>query len=187
MTPTTDEIIASVNNYKVFSKIDLKMGYQQLQLDPECRNITTFSTHLGLYRYKRLAFGINSAAEIFQYTIASLINDIMGVRNISDDIIVYDEDQHSNDLSLNKVLQQLNDNGLSINLLKCKFTVSEMEFFGFKFSEQGLSADPKMLKLRKAFPNLKMQRHNGLLLEWQHKAHVLSRIIILLQHLYANF
>ena len=105
VTPTIDEIIASVNNCKVFSKIDLKMGYHQLQLDPECRNITTFSTHLRLYRYKRLAFGINSAAEIFQYTIASLINDIKGVRNMSDDIIVYGEDQKSHDLSLNKVLQ----------------------------------------------------------------------------------
>ena len=84
VTPTIYEIIASVNNCKVLSKIDLKMGYHQLQLDPECRNITTFSTHHGLYRYKRMAFGINSAAEIFQYTIASLINGIKGVRNISD-------------------------------------------------------------------------------------------------------
>ena len=152
VTPTVDEIIASVNNCKVFSKIDLKMGYHQLQLDPECRNITTFSTQLGLYRYKRLAFGINSAADIFQYTIASLINDIKGVKNISDDIIVYGEDQKSHDLSLNKVLQRLNDNGLTINLLKCKFSVSEIEFFGFKFSEHGLSADPKKVEAVKSFP-----------------------------------
>ena len=152
VTPTVDEIIASVNNCKVFSKIDLTMGYHQLQLDPECRNITTFSTHLGLYRYKRLAFGINSAAEIFQYTIASLINDIKGVKNISDDIIVYGEDKKSHDLSLNKVSQRLNDNGLTINLLKCKFSVSEIEFFGFKFSEHGLSADPKKVEAVKSFP-----------------------------------
>ena len=92
VTPTIVKIIASVNNCKVFSKIDLKMGYHQLQLDPECRNITAFSAHIGMYRYKRLAFGINSASEIFQYTIASLINDIKGVRYISDDIIVYGKD-----------------------------------------------------------------------------------------------
>ena len=76
------------------------MGYHKLQLDPECRNITTFSTHLGFYRYKRLSFGINSASEIFQYTIASLFNDIKGVRNISDDIIVYGKDKTSHDLSV---------------------------------------------------------------------------------------
>ena len=93
------------------------MGYHQLQLDPECMNITTFYTHLGLYRYKRLVVGINSAAEIFQYSIGSLINDINGVRNVSDDIIVYAKDQHSHDISLNNVLQRLNSNGLTINLL----------------------------------------------------------------------
>ena len=68
------------------------------------------------------------------------------MKNISDDIIVYGEDQKSHDLSLNKVLQRLNDNGLTINLLKCKFSVSEIEFFGFKFSEHGLSADPKKVE-----------------------------------------
>ena len=97
VTPTIDEIIASVNNCKVFSKIDLKMSHHQLQQYLECRYTTTFSTHLGLYMYKRLAFGINSAAEIFQYTIASLINGIKGMKNISDDIIVYCGDQQSHD------------------------------------------------------------------------------------------
>ena len=61
----------------------------------------------------------------FSNTLARLINDIKGVINISDDIIVYDKDQQSYDLSLHKVLQRLNDNGPEINLLKCKFSVSQ--------------------------------------------------------------
>ena len=64
------------------------------------------------------------------------------MRNISDDIIVYGKDQQSHDLSLNKVLRQLNDNGITVNLLKFKFSMSEIYFLGFKFSEHGISADP---------------------------------------------
>ena len=41
----------------MFSKLDLHQGYNQMELTPESRYITTFSTHLGLRRYTRLNFG----------------------------------------------------------------------------------------------------------------------------------
>ena len=41
-------------------------GYHQLELEENSRNVTTFSTHIGQYRYKRLNYGTMSAAEIFQ-------------------------------------------------------------------------------------------------------------------------
>ncbi|KAK9703504.1 RNase H-like domain found in reverse transcriptase [Popillia japonica] len=66
ITPTTDDIITQLNGAKVFSKIDLKEGYHQLTLAEESRHITAFATHIGIFRYKRLNFGINTAAEIFQ-------------------------------------------------------------------------------------------------------------------------
>ena len=46
-----------------------------------------FSTHVGFYQYRRLSFGINSAAEIFQHTIQTLIADIRGAQNVSDDCL----------------------------------------------------------------------------------------------------
>ena len=49
----------------------------------------TFSLHKGLFRYKRLNFGVNSAAEIFQHTIHQLIADIDGAINIPDDVIIF--------------------------------------------------------------------------------------------------
>ena len=64
--PTLDDLIYWMNGSTIFSKIDLNKGYHQLELDEESRYITTFTTHVGLFRYKRLSFGINSAAEIFQ-------------------------------------------------------------------------------------------------------------------------
>ena len=42
-----------------------------------------------MFRYKRLIFGINAAAEMFQDVIASAISDIPSVKNISDDVIIY--------------------------------------------------------------------------------------------------
>ena len=54
----------------VFRKLDLNQEYTQIKLAPDSSCITTFSTHMGLMRYKRLNFGISSAAEIFQSVIA---------------------------------------------------------------------------------------------------------------------
>lgn len=56
--PTVDEILQSLNGSKVFSKLDLRWGYHQLELTPDSREITTFVTHCGLFRYKRLLFRV---------------------------------------------------------------------------------------------------------------------------------
>ena len=52
--PTVDEIMQSLNGSKLFSKLDLKWGYHQLELTPHSREITTFVAHCGLFRHKRL-------------------------------------------------------------------------------------------------------------------------------------
>ncbi|XP_022809304.1 uncharacterized protein K02A2.6-like [Stylophora pistillata] len=62
--PTVDEILYQLNGSKVFSKLDLKWGFHQFELEQQSRVITTFITHKGLYRYNRLMFGISSAPEL---------------------------------------------------------------------------------------------------------------------------
>ena len=54
--PTLQDFKAKVNGAKFFSKIDSKQAYHQLELHEESRFITTFSTHEGLYQYKRLLY-----------------------------------------------------------------------------------------------------------------------------------
>ena len=61
--PTIEEVLYDLNGSTVFSKLDLKWGFHQVKLDAESRQITTFITHRGLIRYKRLMFGITSAPE----------------------------------------------------------------------------------------------------------------------------
>ena len=75
---TIDELITDLNGTCVFSTLDLKSAYHQLELNPESRYITTFTTHVGLWRYKRLMFGINAASEIFQNTLSELLSGLDG-------------------------------------------------------------------------------------------------------------
>ena len=73
--PTIDELITELSGASVFSKLDLNQGYNQLELDESSRYITTFAALLGLRRYTRLFFGINSAAEVFQEAIHNAFPD----------------------------------------------------------------------------------------------------------------
>ena len=129
-TPTVEEILHDLNGASVFSKLDLNKGYHQLELDPKSRGITTFATHRDLYRYQRLAFGISSAAEIFQYQIQTALAGIPDCRNLSDDIIVYGKAQQEHGTTLRNVFQRLRDKGLTLNRSKCVFNKANLNFYG---------------------------------------------------------
>ena len=144
--PTIDDLVADLNGAAVFTTLDLSSGYHQLELAEESRHITTFSTHLGLRRYKRLLFGINAASEIFQNTIEELLTGLPGCKNISDDIIVFGKDQATHDANLRQVLERLKSHNLRLNKEKCHFSKSEVMFYGHIFSAEGLRPDHKKVE-----------------------------------------
>ena len=146
VTPTIKEIIGDLNGAKVFSKLDLNQGYNQLELAPESRYITTFGTHLGLMRYKRLNFGKSSAAKIFQNVIRETLEGIPGTLNISDDILVFGKTQSAHDHSLEAVFRRLKERGLTLNERKCEYSKDKVEFFGYTFSGDGITPDPKKIE-----------------------------------------
>ena len=52
----------------MFSKVDLKQAYSQMELSDEAKKLLTINTQKGLYQYNRLAFGIASAPAMWQRT-----------------------------------------------------------------------------------------------------------------------
>src|SRR5277367_5488304 len=83
--PSTEELLEDLNGATFFSKIDLNAAYHQIPLHEESRHLTTFSTHVGLFRFKRLNFGVNAASEIFHDIIRRCIQGIPGVKNTADE------------------------------------------------------------------------------------------------------
>ena len=136
--PTIEEILYDLNGATVFSKLDLKWGFHQIELE-QSRDITTFVTHRGLYCYKRLMFGITSAPEKYKKIISDVIRGCHGVANIADDLIVYGRDLKQHDKSLYVVLQRLRDSGLTLNGDKCQFRLPKLTFFGHELSKKGVA------------------------------------------------
>ena len=144
--PTVEETLQELHGATIFSKLDLRSGYHQIELHPESRPITTFATQNSLYQYTRLLFGVSSAPEIYQHVIQQVLQGCRGVRNISDDIIVFGNTRDEHDLQQSTVLQRLQQSNLTLNQEKCLFGVNKLTFFGHEVSASGISPGTKKVE-----------------------------------------
>ena len=140
--PTIDDVLSELSGSTVFTWLDLTMGFHQLELKERIsRDVTTFTTHAGLFRYRRLMFGICSAPELYQHVISQVLQGAgcTGCRNRSDDIVVYGKDVADHDEKLRKVLHTLNK-------AKCIFRMNRIEFMGHLLSERGIGPTESQVK-----------------------------------------
>ena len=133
--------LESLNGAALFSKLDLKWGYHQIELNEDSRDITTFVTHQGVMRYKRLIFGLSSASETYQYAIQTALQGLEGVRNISNDIVVFRKDVEEHDIRLHAGLKRLREKNLTLNPDKYIFRAQRIRFFGFVISKDRIVVD----------------------------------------------
>ena len=84
----------------------MKEGYHQIEIHPDCRDITTFIIHDGTFRYKRLIYGIFSVFKQFQKCLENVIADCLGTINISD-IFIFGKTLSEHDENLDNVLTKL--------------------------------------------------------------------------------
>ncbi|CAC5412905.1 unnamed protein product [Mytilus coruscus] len=148
--PTVEEILQDLNQSRVYSKLDIKWAFHQIQLSQESRDITAFMTHQGLFRYKRLMFGISCAPEMYNKIIHQALGGLRGVNSIYDDIIVHGKSEEHN-RNLEQLLCRLLEKGLTLNIDKCQFNMERIEFMGHILSEHGIGvSDSKVQAIKEA-------------------------------------
>ena len=104
-----------------------------------------------MYRYKRLLFGLNAAFELFQQQISNLFRDEEGITNISDDILVFGKTPLEHNQNLRKCFSILKENGLTLSKDKCQFMKSEIEYYGFLISGEGIRPTESKIEAIKSF------------------------------------
>lgn len=141
--PVFETFMTKLRGAKYFTRLDLKSAYHQLELDEPSRNITTFITPLGLFRYKRLMFGVNSAPEIFQRRLEELLSPCKNVMNYIDDIIIFGTNERDHDEAVQKVKDVIKVNNIFLNEEKCVWKTQQVKFLGHILSEKGIEVDPE--------------------------------------------
>ena len=135
--PRAEELYQKLNGGQKFSKLDLSDAYQQVELDEESRKYVTINTHLGLFRYTRLPYGISCAPQIFQGYMDKVLQGVdCGCH--TDDIIVTGKDDKEHMENLKNILQRLKHNGLKCNLDKCDFLETSLKWLSYQIDKDGL-------------------------------------------------
>ncbi|CAI7913786.1 unnamed protein product [Closterium sp. NIES-53] len=162
--PRADKLIDQLRTARVFSKIDLRGGYHQIQVEPSDCAKTTFRTRYGSFEYTVMPFRLTKAPATFQMTMNEAFRPLLDkcVIIYLDNILVYSRDKQQHLADLEAVFIVLDKHRLLAKGSKCEFFQDRLEFLGHVISEAGVEIDPKKLDTVKAWhPPTELQSFLG--------------------------
>ena len=152
--PRIDDLLDALGESKVFSTLDLKQGYHQIQLTESDIPKTAFNTPFGHYEYVVLPFGLTNAPSAFQNYMNDVLRPYIGISCLVylDDIIVFSKTHEDHIKHLREVLITLRDNDLFVHPDKCVFLADRIAYLGHIITPEGLKADPKKTAVVQEWP-----------------------------------
>ncbi|QRW26426.1 Retrotransposable element Tf2 protein [Rhizoctonia solani] len=141
--PRPDDLMAQLCGAKIFTKLDLRWGYNNVQVKEGNKWKTAFRTKYSLYESLVMTFGLTNAPAAFQHFMNKLFKDLLDVCVIIylDDILIYSKDDTTHTQHVHEVLQRLLDNQLFCKASKCTFHVTSVEYLGIIVLDKGFSLD----------------------------------------------
>ena len=147
--PRIEHVLDQLLGSTIFTTLDLKAGYWQVEMVEECKPYTAFTCGpLGFYECETMPFGATNAPATFQ----RLMDNCLGELNMNwcivylDDIIIFSSDAASHIERLEAVFQKLAKAGLKLKPSKCEFFKKRIKYLGHIVSEEGVSTDPKKVE-----------------------------------------
>ena len=140
--PKHEDIKTKLSGAKVFSKMDLKSAFWQIELDEESRYLTVFHANDKLYRYKRLTMGLSPSQGELTVALRPVFAHIENVHVIHDDLIVATVTNKEHNKAISECMEAIARAGLTLNPPKCIFGKKEITFWGMIFGADGIKPDP---------------------------------------------
>ena len=173
----------SLNGAVIFTSLDLKSGYWQVELDEESIPYTAFTVGpLGFYECLRMPFGLTNAPATFQRLMENCLGDLHLNWCIIylDDIIVYSKTPEEHLQRLEAVFKKISKAGLKLKPSKCEFFWPEITYLGHVVSSKGIAMDPKKIRAIRQWPRpttvTEVRRFTGLTNYYRKFVHGYARV-----------
>ena len=143
--PLIDTLVDSTARHELLSFMDAFSGYNQIKMNEEDQERTSFVTSQGLFCYKVMPFGLKNAGATYQRLMNKMFTHQIG-RNVQvymDDMLVKSlrENNHLDDLQ--ETFDTLQSYNMKLNPSKCVFGVTARKFLGFMVSQRGIEVNPE--------------------------------------------
>ena len=151
--PLMTELREQVAKAKIFTKLDLRHGYNLIRIAEGDEWKTAFRTKYGLFEYLVMPFGLCNAPASFQAMINEVLRELLdeGVIVYIDDILIYSVTEEEHITLVQRVLGKLKKAHLCVALDKCRFHVSEVDYLGYVISDKGISMSQEKVRAVKAW------------------------------------
>ena len=156
--PRIDETLDCLGGSIIFTSLDLKSGYCQVEMDEMSKQLTAFTVGpLGFYVCERMPFGLNNAPATFQRLMESCLEELHLNWCIIylDDIIVFSKTPKEHIERLRGVFNKLVQAGLKLKPKKCEFFKSKISYLGHVVSPKGIETDPRKVEAVRTWVVLK--------------------------------
>ena len=156
--PRIEDALDSLNGACIFTSLDLKSGYWQVELDEESIPLTAFTVGLlGFYECVRMPFGLTNAPATFQRLMESCLGELHLDWCIIylDDIIIFSKNPDDHITRLEGVFEKLAKAGLKLKPSKCEFFRSSLKYLGHIVSKDGIATDPRKIEAIQKWPRPK--------------------------------
>jgi hypothetical protein len=147
--PLISELIDQAGQSKVFTKIDLRWGYNNMRIKEGDEWKAVFATHIGAYEPLVMYFGLMNSPASFQNMMNDILKDLIADGKVIvyiDDILIHTVTIEGHDDIVEEVLDILQHNDLFAKPKKCFWKVEEVEFLRVILSKEGVHMDPSKVQ-----------------------------------------
>ena len=146
--PRIDLIVDATASHELLSFMDAFSDYNQISMDPDDQEKTSFVTAQGTYCYRVMPFGLKNAGATYQRLVNRMFQKHIGatMEVYIDDMLVKSTTAGLHIAHLSEAFHILRNYNMKLNLAKCAFGVSAGKFLGFIVNHRGIEANPDKIK-----------------------------------------
>jgi len=149
LLPLISDLIDSIGKKKMFTKMDLWWGYNNIRIKEEDEWKIVFSVSEGSFEPMVMFFGLTNSPATFQAMMNNLLRDLVVEEKVAvfiDDVIIAMETEEGHDEIVEEVLRRLEKNDLFVKPEKCMWKVREVGFLGMIIGEDGVRMEKKKVQ-----------------------------------------